>query len=99
MEVTQVMKKSKSIAVTSFVCGLTFWIPLLNLIFGLLAIILGFKALSKIKKDPRIYGGKWFAVAGITLGAIVYIGYITASGICLAGYKEVCRVMNLTFLS
>ena len=93
------MKKSNSIATMSFVFGLTFWIPLLNLIFGLLAIILGFKALSNIKKNSEMYSGKWFAVAGITFGAIVYIGYITALGICLAGYKEVCRVMNLTFLS
>ena len=93
------MKKSKSIAAISFVFGLTFWIPLLNLIFGLLAIILGFKALSKIKKNPEMYSGKWLAIAGIVLGAIIYIGYIMALGICLGGYKEVCKAMNLTFLS
>lgn len=93
------MKKSKSIAITSFVFGMTFWIPLLNLIFGLLAVILGFKALSKIKKDPKVYGGKWFAVGGIALGITVYLGYILALGLCLTGYKEVCKSINLSFLT
>ncbi len=93
------MKKSKSIAITSFVFGMTFWLPLLNLIFGLLAVVLGFKALSKIKKGPKVYGGKWLAVGGIALGIAVYLGYITALGLCLGGFKEVCKSLNLSFLT
>ena len=93
------MKKSKALAVTSFIFGLIFWIPLLNLIFGALAIYLGFKALGKIKKEPVKYGGKRFAIVGIILGFIVYLTYFTGVGMCLLGYKEVCKNIGLTFLS
>ncbi|MBI2557925.1 DUF4190 domain-containing protein [Candidatus Woesearchaeota archaeon] len=93
------MKKSKSIAIASFAFGMTFWIPLLNLIFGLFAVIFGFKALSNIKKNPEDYSGKWFAITGIALGAIVYIGYATGLGICFSGYKGICESMGITFLS
>ncbi len=93
------MEKSKSLAVASFVFGMTFWIPLLNLIFGMFAVILGLKALSKIKKNPEAYSGRWFAIAGMALGAIVYIGYATGLGMCFSGYKEICESIGLTFLS
>ncbi len=93
------MKKSKAAAMASFIFGLTFWIPLLNLIFGILAIVMGFRALYGIKKQPEIYGGKWLAVAGIALGGLVCLMSITGFGICLAGYKDVCKGMGLNFLS
>jgi hypothetical protein len=93
------MKKSRAIAIVSFIFGLTFWIPLLNLIFGLLAIFLGIKAVIKIKKEPDKYGGKWFAIIGIILGALVYITYLTGVGMCLFGYKEICNNIGLTFLA
>ena len=35
------VKKSKIRAIVSFICGLTFWIPILNLIFGIGAIYFG----------------------------------------------------------
>ena len=93
------MKKSKALAITSFILGLMFWIPLLNLIFGALAIYLGFKALGKIKMDSVKYGGKWFAIVGIIFGAIVYVMYFTGVGMCLFGYKEICKNIGLTFLA
>ena len=93
------MKKSKAAAMASFIFGLTFWIPLLNLIFGILAIVMGLKAIYKIKRHPESYGGKWLAVAGILLGSIVYMLSITGIGMCLAGYKDICNFMGLTFLN
>jgi len=88
-------KKSKAEAIASFVFGLTFWIPLLNLIFGLIAIYAGIDSLVKIRKEPIKYGGKWFAVAGIALGFIVYITYFTGLSMCLYGYKDICKNMGL----
>jgi len=92
------MEKSRAMAITSFGFGLTFWIPLLNLIFGLLAIYLGIKALRSIKSSPDKYGGKWFAITGIVLGTIPIILSLTGVGMCLGGYKEICENMGLLFL-
>lgn len=39
------------------------------------AIVTGMIALSQIKKDSRIYGGRGFAIAGIVTGA-VYLAII-----------------------
>lgn len=91
--------KSQAMSITSFIFGLTFWIPLLNLIFGLLAVYTGVKALIRIKKMPTKYGGRWFAIIGIILGALVYITYITGIGMCLFGYKEICNNIGLTLLA
>ena len=93
------MGKSKFMAISSFFFGMTFLIPLINLIFGFLAIIIGLRALSKIRKDPEAYGGKWLAIAGISLGAMVYIGYAAGLGICLSGNQEVCKTLGVSFLS
>ncbi len=93
------MKKSKATAIISFVSGLTFWIPIINVVFGVLAIYLGIKALAKIRKDPDKYGGKGFAIAGIVLGTFPIIFYIIGLTICLIGYKEICRIIGLTFLA
>lgn len=93
------MKKSKAIAIVSFVFSLTFWIPLINLLFGALAVYLGIKALTKIRKNPDKYGGKGFAIAGIILGALPIFLYIIGVTICLIGYKEVCESIGLTFLT
>lgn len=93
------MKKSKAIAVSSFIFGLAFWIPLLNFIFGALAIFLGIKALSKIKKEHDKYGGKWFALAGIALGSLPIVLYTIGLGLCLVGYKDICKNIGLAFLA
>ena len=91
-------KKSRAMALTSFVFGLFFWIQLLNLIFGALAVYLGFKSLGKIKKEPRLYGGKWFAIIGIVLSVLVYLTYLTGVGMCVFGYKGICTSIGLEFL-
>ena len=92
------VKKSKLAAVTAFVLGLTFWIPLINLISGALAIIIGFKALIKIKKEPAKYNGKWFAIIGIVLGALPILLGLIGAGMCIAGQKEICKNVGLSFL-
>jgi len=93
------MKKSKGTAVASFVFGLLFWIPLINLISGVLAVYLGIKSLIKIKKEPNKYGGKRFAITGIMLGCFVYLLYLSGIVMCLLGSKEICKNISLSFLA
>jgi len=93
------MHKSRATAIASFIFGLFFWIPLINFISGALAIYLGIKSLIKIRKEPSKYFGKGFAVAGITLGALVYVTYLTGLGMCLFGNKEICKNIGLPFLA
>jgi len=68
---TQTTKK-KGLAIASLVFGIIGgWFSTASII----AIICGHKALSKIKKQPDVYGGKKNAIAGLVLG---YIGLILA---------------------
>ena len=93
------MEKSKGTAVASLVLGLFFWIPLINLIFGALAVYLGVKSLIKIRKEPSKYYGKWLAITGIILGALVYATYLIGLGMCLYGFKEICKNIGLESLA
>ena len=93
------MKKSKATAITSFIFGLTFWIPSLNLIFGIFAIYFGVKSLTNIKKEPDKHGGKIYAILGIILGTIVYVTFIIGFGMCVSGYKLICENIGLAFLA
>lgn len=60
-------KKLSSLAVTSFVSGLLFFIPLASLV----AIITGIIALIKISANEQMLKGKVFAVFGLILGLIL----------------------------
>ena len=93
------MEKSRGTAVASSIFGLFFWIPLINLISGALAIYLGVKSLIKIRRDPSKYYGKGFAITGIILGALVYVTYLIGLGMCLFGFKEICKNIGLSFLA
>ena len=92
------MEKSRGTAIASLIFGLFFWIPLINFISGALAIFFGVKSLIKIRKEPGKYDGKRFAITGIILGALVYVTYLTGLGMCLFGFKEVCKNFGLSFL-
>ena len=91
------MKKSKSMAIASFVFGLLSILPLINYLLMPLSIYLGFRSLQNIKKNPEAYGGKIFAVTGLTISILILIFTLTGIGICLAGYKEICKGMGFNF--
>ena len=93
------MEKSRGMAIASSIFGLFFWIPLVNLISGALAMYLGVKSLIQIRRNPAKYCGKGFAITGIVLGALVYITYLTALGMCLFGFKEICKNIGMSFLA
>ncbi len=95
MEKKEPLKKSKIKAVISFMFGLTFWIPLLNVFFGIAAIAIGIRSLIDINRHPDKYEGAGFAVAGIVLGALPIVFFLIGLGMCLYGYKQICQSMGL----
>ncbi len=92
-------KKFSGMAVTSFIFGLGFWIPLLNFILGGLAIYMGIRSMILIRNNPGKYRGKVLAILGIIFGALVYFTYIVGAGMCLYGYKTICSNIGLSFLT
>ncbi len=70
---TTTQPKNKIIAIASFVFGLFFWIPLLNWIFGPIALVLGIYALIQIRKNPEFYSGNYFAIIGSFLGGLIIL--------------------------
>ncbi len=66
------------LATASLVLGITSFIPLVGLLLGLLAIIFGIVAKSKIKKG--LYSGKGFSTAGIILGILGIIVTVSLYG-------------------
>jgi len=67
---TEVQKKTLGLAIASLVFGCLFIVPLLGIIFGLTAVILGIIALVKISNNRDSLKGKGLAIAGISLGAL-----------------------------
>ena len=67
------MKKDKSLGVTSFILSLFFWIPLLNIFLGTLAVVFGVGALKNVKKSPSRYGGRVYAIVGTVLGSLTIV--------------------------
>jgi hypothetical protein len=72
---------SQGLAITSLICGILSlvgccaWFVMLPV--GLVAVVLGFVALSKVKNDPARYAGKGMARAGLITGILGLI----ASGV------------------
>ena len=93
------MKKSKGMAISSFIFSLISFLPLINYITIPLSIYFGFKSLGSIKKHSNTYGGKLFAISGLIISILLLIFTISGLGICFAGYKEICKVIGMTLLS
>ena len=92
------MKKSKSLAITSFVFGVISIIPMINYLTTLLAIYFGIKSLKNIRKHPENYDGKIFAITGLLFGILIIIFTLTGIGLCLAGFKQICKSTGWTFI-
>ncbi len=63
-------KKTLGTAIASLVCGCLFLIPLLGMLSGLAAVVLGIIALVYISGNKETLKGKGLAIAGIILGGI-----------------------------
>ncbi len=96
-ELAVVEKKDKVYALTSFICGLLFWVPLFNWVLGPLAIVFGIMALKYQRADPERYGGQIFAIIGIILGVISVI--FTVIGIYVSIFHPELIGFNSTLLA
>ena len=67
---TEQQRKTLGLAIASLVVGCFFWIPLLGLLFGLAALIMGIIALVQINKNKIQLKGEGMAIAGIVMGAL-----------------------------
>lgn len=63
-------QKTHGLAIASLVLGCLFLIPILGILFSLLAIIFGIVALVAISKKKEVYKGGGLAISGIVLGVI-----------------------------
>lgn len=69
-------QQQQTVAVVSLVLGIasvTFGWLCGGFILGIAALILGFIALSQIKKNPSRYGGKPLAIGGMVTGGIAFV--------------------------
>lgn len=66
-------KKNSSYAWISLILALFFWVPLLNLLILPLSIYFGVKAIKRVKKDPKKYGGFAIAVFSVIWASISLI--------------------------
>ncbi len=75
--VVRVDSAEKTLAVASMVLGLVSitigWCCYFGVLTGPIAIGLGLYSLSQIRKDPKRYGGKGMAIAGIVTGALYFV--------------------------
>lgn len=72
---------SQGLAIGSLVCGILALIVCClyspaNILFVLAAIVLGHKALARIKADPARYTGRGMATAGLVTGYIALVGFL-----------------------
>lgn len=69
--------QQKTLAIASLVLGIVSmtigWCCYFGVLSGPIAIVLGFVALSQIKKDPKRYGGKGMAIGGIVTGGLYFL--------------------------
>jgi hypothetical protein len=69
---------SQGLAIASMICGIVALVICcawyLACVLGLVAVVLGFVALGKIKGDPVRYRGKGMAITGIITGILGLIG-------------------------
>ena len=72
-------RPSQGLALASMItaiAGIVFGMWCFGPLPGIAALIMGFIALSQIKKTPEKVGGKPFAMAGVIIGGITVVFYL-----------------------
>lgn len=70
------VKKDSFKAKLAFWLSMGFWLPLFNVGFSLVAIILAVKALKSIDNEPKRNGGRAYAIIALIIGLTSFIGSI-----------------------
>ncbi|HEY0552544.1 MAG TPA: DUF4190 domain-containing protein [Verrucomicrobiae bacterium] len=61
---------NKSLSTTSLVLGILSILPCISILAGIPAIITGHIARGRAKREPALYGGEGFALAGLIMGCV-----------------------------
>lgn len=71
-------KRSEGLALASMITAIAGFVTAgcFGPLPAIVALVLGFVALSQIKKSPEKFGGKPYATAGVIIGAIVILFYV-----------------------
>ena len=71
----------KGFGVSSLIFGiigvLLFWIPFLGIMLNIFAIVFGAIAIVKTGKQPKIYSGKGLGIAGLILGILGIMFFVS----------------------
>jgi len=72
------MKKNAPGALASLVCGIIsvvlFWVPVVGLVLGIVALVLSRKAKKKVTSAPETLGGGGLATGGLVCGIVGTVG-------------------------
>jgi hypothetical protein len=74
--------KNQGLAVASLILGIVAMLCL-GPFAGIPALILGIVALNRTRRQPDLYAGNGFAIAGITLGAVSFLSLFILAGMFL----------------
>ncbi len=97
-------QKKNGMAVAALVLGIIslalFWMGLVGIICGVLAVIFGIVALNKVKADPdlaptkgKAKGGLIMGIIGIVLGAVIWIlAIMAAKALMDAGFEQLNNI-------
>ncbi len=69
-------KRTNPFSVASLVLAIFSIIPVLGLLFAILAWVFGFTAISQINKSGETQGGKALALAGVIIPAVLTVAWI-----------------------
>jgi hypothetical protein len=63
-------RKNEKWGVTGFILSIVGLVPVFGLPFAVIGVILGAVSLGRIRRNPELYKGKFFAIASLVLGII-----------------------------
>jgi hypothetical protein len=72
------------LALASYYCGVFSLIPILGMVLGPIALVLGFLGFRYAGRHRKA-GGTAHAIVGIILGGLVLLGHVALFGLVLAG--------------
>jgi len=79
--------RSDPVAIASFVCGLTAFVPVLSQLAGLVLGTWGLMRIRRARAAGVAVGGGWAAIAGIVISGIALIGWaVVVVVLCWAGF-------------
>ena len=85
------------LALASMIVGIAAF-PMIFVLIGVLlapiAVVLGIVAIRKASKQPHVYGGKGFAIAGIAAGSVVCVFVPLVAAIAIPNLLAARRAAN-----